>query len=227
MTPRGLWAILTLVAIATGIGIPPAPAQIDDEDERQREQARDRDIQRQVPPWLYDLYRKDRERDRPKEKTELDKLVEQARLYPLIGREPPPFSLLRLDGRRVALSDFTGHVVVLYFWTTASSYGADELSSRMEKMQREWRDRKFTVLAVNVKEKKEEVAPWVQKRLLSPVVLLDTDGGVSQDYRVRAIPTVYVIGRDMRLVGRASGTRAWDEGPEKALLDYLVKAPAS
>jgi hypothetical protein len=67
------------------------------------------------------------------------------------------------------------------------------------------------------------IAPWAQRRLLSPVVLLDTAGGVSQDYRVRAIPTVYVIGRDMR---RASGTRAWDEGPKKALLDYLVKAPA-
>jgi peroxiredoxin len=223
---RGLWVMIALAGMAVSVGIPPAPAQIDDEDERQREQARDRDIQRKVPPWLYDLYRKDRDRDKPKERTELDKLVEQARVFPLIGREPPPFSLLRLDGRRVALSDFTGHVVVLYFWTTASSYGADELASRMEKVQREWRDRKFTVLAVNVKEKKEEVAPWVQKRLLSPVVLLDSDGGVSQDYRVRAIPTVYVIGRDMRLVGRVSGTRAWDEGPEKALLDYLVKAPA-
>jgi peroxiredoxin len=223
---RGLGAAVLLVAVATGMRVPPAPAQIDDEDERQRAQARDQDIRRSVPPWLYDLYKKDREREPPREKTELDRLVEQARLFPLIGREPPPFSLLRLDGRRVALSDFTGHVVVLYFWTTASSYGADELSSRMEKMQREWRDRKFTVLAVNVKEKREEVAPWVQKRILSPVVLLDTDGGVSQDYRVRAIPTVYVIGRDMRLVGRASGTRAWDEGPEKALLDYLVKTPA-
>ncbi len=218
--------MMALAGMAVSVGIPPAPAQIDDEDERQREQARDRDIQRKVPPWLYDLYRKDRDRDKPKEKTELDNLVEQARVFPLIGREPPPFSLLRLDGGRVALSDFTGHVVVLYFWTTASSYGADELASRMEKVQREWRDRKFTVLAVNVKEKKEEVAPWVQKRLLSPVVLLDSDGGVSEDYRVRAIPTVYVIGRDMRLVGRVSGTRAWDEGPEKALLDYLVKAPA-
>src|SRR5206468_12915743 len=114
-----------------------------------------------------------------------------------------PFSLLRLDGRRVALSDFTGHVVVLYFWTTASSYGADELSSRMEKMQREWRDRKFTVLAVNVKEKKEEVAPWVQKRLLSPVVLLDTDGGVSQDYRVRARSEERRVGKE----GRARGGR--------------------
>lgn len=226
MRRRWLWAMMALAGMAVSVGIPPAPAQIDDEDERQREQARDRDIQRKVPPWLYDLYRKDRDRDKPKEKTELDKLVEQARVFPLIGREPPPFSLLRLDGRRVALSDFTGHVVVLYFWTTASSYGADELASRMEKIQREWRDRKFTVLAVNVKEKKEEVAPWVRKRLLSPVVLLDSDGGVSQDYRVRAIPTVYVIGRDLRLVGRVSGTRAWDEGPEKALLDYLVKAPA-
>jgi peroxiredoxin len=222
---RWLWVMIALAGMAAGVGIPPAPAQIDDEDERQREQARDRDIQRKVPPWLYEVYRKDRDRDTPKEKTELDKLVEQARAFPLIGREPPPFSLLRLDGRRVALSDFTGHVVVLYFWTTASSFGADELASRMEKIQREWRDRKFTVLAVNVKEKREEVAPWVQKRLLSPVVLLDTDGGVSQDYRVRAIPTVYVIGRDMRLVGRVSGTGAWDEGAEKALLDYLVKAP--
>ena len=226
MRLRGLWAMMALAGMAVSVGIPPAPAQIDDEDERQREQARNRDIQRKVPPWLYDLYRKDRDRDKPKEKTELDNLVEQARVFPLIGREPPPFSLLRLDGRRVALSDFTGHVVVLYFWTTASSYGADELASRMEKIQREWRDRKFTVLAVNVKEKKEEVAPWVQKRLLSPVVLLDSDGGVSQDYRVRAIPTVYVIDRDMRLVGRVSGTRAWDEGPEKALLDYLIKVPA-
>ena len=153
MKPRGLWVMMALAGMAVSVGIPPAPAQIDDEDERQREQARDRDIQRKVPPWLYDLYRKDRDRDKPKEKTELDKLVEQARVFPLIGREPPPFSLLRLDGRRVALSDFTGHVVVLYFWTTASSYGADELSSRMEKMQRQWRDRKFTVLAVNVKEK--------------------------------------------------------------------------
>jgi peroxiredoxin len=223
---RGLWVMIALAGMAVSVGIPPAPAQIDDEDERQREQARDRDIQRKVPPWLYDLYRKDRDRDKPKERTELDKLVEQARVFPLIGREPPPFSLLRLDGRRVALSDFTGHVVVLYFWTTASSYGAEELASRMEKVQREWRDRKFTILAVNVKEKKEEVAPWVEKRLLSPVVLLDSDGGVSQDYRVRAIPTVYVIARDMRLVGRVSGTRAWDEGPERALLDYLVKAPA-
>ena len=55
-----------------------------------------------------------------KGKTELDNLVSAARLSPLVGQEPPPFTLVRPDGRRVGLSDFTGHVVLLYFWTTTS-----------------------------------------------------------------------------------------------------------
>jgi len=77
----------------------------------------------------------------------------------------------------------------------------------MEKMQREWRDRKFTVLAVNVKEKKEEVAPGCRSVCSRPSCSL-TPTAESARLSVRAIPTVYVIGRDMRLVGRASGTRA-------------------
>ena len=226
MSAGRVWSAVAILALAAVVGIPPAPAQIDDEDEREREQAKDREIRRRLPPWLYDQYKTERDRDTPTVKTELDTLVGRARLFPLMGREPPPFSLLRLDGRRVALSDFTGHVVLLYFWTTASPYGAAELTSTIDKVQRERRERQFTVVAVNVKEKKEEVAPWVEKRGLSPVVLLDTDGGVSTDYRVRSLPTVYVIGRDMRLVGRVAGTRAWDDGAEKALLDYLTKAVA-
>jgi hypothetical protein len=38
-----------------------------------------------------------------KGKTELDKLVSAARLFPLVGEEPPPFTLARPDGRRVGL----------------------------------------------------------------------------------------------------------------------------
>jgi cytochrome oxidase Cu insertion factor (SCO1/SenC/PrrC family) len=59
-----------------------------------------------------------------KGKTELDKLVSAVRLSPLVGQEPPPFTFVRPDGRRVGLSDFTGHVVLPYFWTTTSHYAA-------------------------------------------------------------------------------------------------------
>jgi thiol-disulfide isomerase/thioredoxin len=87
-----------------------------------------------------------------KGKTELDKLVSAARLSPLVGQEPPPFTLVRQDGRQVGLSDFTGHVVLLYFWTTTSPYAALEMPASIEKLQRDLKDRRFTVVAVNIKD---------------------------------------------------------------------------
>ena len=143
-----------------------------------------------------------------KGKTELDKLVSAARLSPLVGQEPPPFTLVRPDGRRVGLSDFTGHVVLLYFWTTTSPYATLEMPASIEKLQRDLKDHSFTVVAVNIKDTKEEVGPQIQIRRLSPVVLLDTSGVVANIYRVRSTPTAYLIGRDHKLVGRVQGTRA-------------------
>lgn len=158
-------------------------------------------------------------------KTQLERLISAARFSSLLGQEPPPFTLVRPDGRRVGLSDFTGHVILLYFWTTAGPYTALEMPASLEKLQRELRGRRFTVVAVNIKDKKEEVGPWVQARGLSPVVLLDTNGVVADIYRVRSTPTAYLIGRDHRMVGRILGTRGWDEGPTKELIDYLLDAP--
>lgn len=161
-----------------------------------------------------------------KGKMELDKLVSAARLSPLVGQEPPPFTLVRPDGRRVGLSDFTGHVVLLYFWTTTSPYATLEMLASIEKLQRDLKDRRFTVVAVNIKDTKDEVGPWIQSRGLSPVVLLDTSGVVADIYRVRSTPTAFLIGRDHKLVGRVQGTRGWDERPTRELIDYLLKAPA-
>ena len=98
--------------------------------------------------------------------------------------------------------------------------------TELEKLQRDLKDRRFTVVAVNIKDTKEEVGPWIQSRGLSPVVLLDTTGVVADIYRVRSTPTAYLIGRDHKLVGRVQGTRGWDERPTGELIDYLLKAPA-
>ncbi len=98
--------------------------------------------------------------------------------------------------------------------------------TELEKLQRDLRDRRFTVVAVNIKDTKEEVGPWIQSRGLSPVVLLDTTAVVADIYRVRSTRTAYLIGRDHKLVGRVQGTRGWDERPTRELIDYLLKAPA-
>jgi peroxiredoxin len=219
----GALAILLVLLVAW---LPPAQGQVDTEEEREREEARERAIQKRMQPWQYDLYKRERDRNKLKDKTELDKLVEAARLFPLVGKDPPPFTLLRPDGKRVALSDFAGHVVLLYFWSTTSPYASDELGSTIDKLQRELLSRRFTVVAVTTKETSEEVTAWVKSRGLSPVLLLDGDGGVTDIYKVKMVPTLYLIGRDHKLVGRVTGTRSWAEGPTRELLDYLLKAPA-
>jgi peroxiredoxin len=219
----GALAILLVLLVAW---LPPARAQVDTEEEREREEARERAIEKRMQPWQYDLYKRERDRNKLKDKTELDRLVEAARLFPLVGKDPPPFTLLRPDGKRVALSDFAGQVVLLYFWSTTSPYASDELGSTIDKLQRELLSRRFTVVAVTTKETSEEVTAWVKSRGLSPVFLLDGDGGVTDIYKVKVVPTLYLIGRDHKLVGRVTGTRSWAEGPTRELLDYLLKAPA-
>ena len=219
----GAFAILLVVFLVPWL--PAARAQVDTEEEREREEARERAIEKRMQPWQYDLYKRERDRNKLKDKTELDRLVEAARLFPLVGKDPPPFTLLRLDGKRVALSDFAGQVVLLYFWSTTSPYASDELGTTMEKLQRELLSRRLAVLAVTRKETPEVVASWVKGRGLSAVFLLDTDGGVTDLYKIRAVPTLYLIGRDHKLVGRVTGTRSWTEGPSRELLDYLLKAP--
>ena len=48
----------------------------------------------------------------------LDDLLMDLQLIPLEGQAPKPFVLTSLDGRRVALGDYAGRPVLLYFWAT-------------------------------------------------------------------------------------------------------------
>ncbi len=41
-----------------------------------------------------------------------------ARITPLHGEAPTPFTLADLHGRSVSLADFHGRAVLLYFWAT-------------------------------------------------------------------------------------------------------------
>lgn len=99
------------------------------------------------------------------------------------------------------------------------------MPSTVEKVYRERKDQKFVILAVDIRESPAQVAEWVKAKGITMPVLLDRGGAVTTAYRVTATPTVVLIGRDGRMVGRVAGTRPWDSGPGRALLDALVAAP--
>ena len=81
----------------------------------------------------------------------------------------------------------------------------------------------LTVLLVSVSEPRETVARAVAARGYTARVLLDTDGRVTDAYRVQATPSVYLIGRGGALLGRAVGPRPWTGPPGRALLTALLR----
>jgi hypothetical protein len=99
------------------------------------------------------------------------------------------------------------------------------LPSTIAKIQRERIDQRFTVLLIDIQESPDRVAAWVKARGLTPTVLLDKDATVTRAYRVTATPTIVLIGRDGKLVARGTGTRPWDTGAGRQLLDALAAAP--
>ena len=49
---------------------------------------------------------------------ELEDLLFDLHLIPLGGETPPAFTLEALDGKKVALGDYRGKPVLLYFWAS-------------------------------------------------------------------------------------------------------------
>lgn len=80
----------------------------------------------------------------------------------------------------------------------------------------------MAVLAVNMEEPRGLVARWVKERAITSTVVLDADGAASRAYRITGTPTVVLVGRDGRLVGKAIGSRPWLDDKARALFNALL-----
>jgi hypothetical protein len=95
------------------------------------------------------------------------------------------------------------------------------LPSQIEQVHRQWGDR-LAVVAVNIQEDPQRVAAWAKQSGLSFTILLDASGAVSSAYEVTATPTVFLLSREGKLVGKALGNKSWTSEQGRALLARLT-----
>jgi peroxiredoxin len=107
----------------------------------------------------------------------------------------PDFTLERLDGSQVSLSDFRDHVVLVNFWATWCAPCRIEMPSLQDRYDR-FQGQGFVVLAVNDEEPAGVVQAYVDELGLTFPTLLDPDGAVQQLYAVRGYPSSYLIDGD-------------------------------
>ena len=135
------------------------------------------------------------------------------------GLEASDFTLHDLNGRSVQLSNLRGKVVILEFWASWCEPCRYEMPVVEGFLQR-FKDEGLVVLGVN-DEDPPVARRYVEEGGYTFPTLFDKDQKVAGLYGVRAIPALFVIDRQGRIVGRHKG---YGPGSEEKILDSLRKA---
>ena len=135
--------------------------------------------------------------------------------------QTPDFSLVTPEGKKVSLKDFRGKIVFLNFWASWCIPCREEMPA-MERLYQEFKDKNFVVLAVNVKDRKQDAVNFVRELKLTYPIALDPEAEVGRLYGAWGLPTTYLIGPKGEALARAWGPAEWYSPASRKLIKELV-----
>jgi peroxiredoxin len=143
-------------------------------------------------------------------------------LEPMKENAPTPeFSLLDQQGKKVSLKDFRGKLVFLNFWASWCVPCREEMPA-MERLYQEFKDKNFVVLAVSVKDRRQDAIDFVKELKLTYPVALDPEGQVGLLYGAWGLPTTYLIGPKGEGLARAWGPAEWYSPAARNIIKELL-----
>ncbi|MBI1995127.1 MAG: TlpA family protein disulfide reductase [Deltaproteobacteria bacterium] len=144
-------------------------------------------------------------------------------LEPMKENSPTPdFSLPTPDGRKISLKDFRGKIVFLNFWASWCAPCREEMPA-MDRLYKEFKDKNFVVLAVAVKDRKQDAISFVKELKLTYPIGLDPEGEVGLLYGAWGLPTTYLIGTKGEGLARAWGPAEWHGPAARNLIKELTE----
>jgi thiol-disulfide isomerase/thioredoxin len=135
------------------------------------------------------------------------------------GKPAPAFALKTFDGRPVTLADFQGRVVLLDFWATFCPPCVSALPE-LQALHSKYGPKGFAVVGVTVDDRRPLVEKaTAQAKVTYPIV--QSTPAVWNAYKVNALPSMVLVGRDGRIIKRYGG-----EADRAAMLAEIEKALA-
>lgn len=113
------------------------------------------------------------------------------------------FTLPKLEGGELSLSDFRGQYVLVNFWATWCIPCRKEMPY-LQAISEKHSDQ-MVVLGVNMGEDAARVQPFVDEMALTFPILLDPPDALIQAHNVRGLPVSFIVGPDGQIVYRRIG----------------------
>lgn len=93
----------------------------------------------------------------------------------------------------------------------------------MERLHQRYKSRGLVVLGISVDRNGPAVAPFVKRLGLTFPIGLDPDMALADRYRVRALPSTFLVDRSGNTVAVAFGARDWDSNAAREVIEALLK----
>ena len=121
----------------------------------------------------------------------------------------PDFTLKNTEGEEVSLSDFSGKIVLIEWfttWCTKCREAFPEIKPYFNKINKEYAEKDVVVMAINLDKKKpEKIAAFAKKKGMEYMLLLDADGKTGKSYSLKTLPLILIIGKDGNIVKKLAG----------------------
>ena len=111
-----------------------------------------------------------------------------------VGSRAPSFDLPGTV-KPVRFADFKGRVVYVDFWASWCA-PCKQSFPWMNEMQAKYGPRGFSVVGINVDQKREDADKFLGSTPANFLVAYDTTGKVAEVYRPKGMPTSFLIGAD-------------------------------
>lgn len=147
------------------------------------------------------------------------------RLTPYQGEnadDPPALALEDLQGERRDLADLRGQVVLLNFWASWCPPCLHEMPS-MQRIYDRYRDRGFTIAAVNLGESPERIRPFLEDLDIGFPIWLDPENRSARRWQVFAYPTSFLISRTGTIRYAIAGGIDWESPEAVSRIEQLLE----
>jgi thiol-disulfide isomerase/thioredoxin len=154
----------------------------------------------------------------------INSLFEELGIIRLSSRTlPRKIKLNNINGKTQDISDLKGKVVFINFWATWCPDCRVEMPE-MEKLYNRFKEDDFAMVAISLRETSQKVSAFFKNNKLTFEALLDLDGSVGEAFRIRSIPTTYILDKRGDLIGKAMGPRKWGSQKSVELFQILVRS---
>ena len=140
-------------------------------------------------------------------------------------REMPSIVFVDGDEQPVDIAEFAGKIVVLNLWATWCAPCIREMPS-LDRLQAARGGDDFAVVAVSFDRKGVGVVEqfFERRQIEHLAVYVDKFVKTFRAFKLKALPTTYILGRDGRALGVLAGPAEWDSAEALALIDHYLAA---